>query len=1205
MANLTINLVDNAKGDLGTFISEYNIYDFSIDFNGDGNPDLITQADNNGKYSVFFANNTDWQYPLDSSQLNGKNGFTIDGTIYDTYTDWNGDGISDLVIQDNNGKYSIFFGNNTGWQYPLNSSQLNGKNGFAIDTVSGLKLSNDFYNYYVDFNRDYIPDALLEDGKKMYFLFGKKGSWEPQINLSNIGNLDNSLVINPENGSSVTLFDNDYYKYNYNYIYCLDFDADNTDDFVFKNTDNNKYYVVFGKSLEGKSQINLSDLNGENGFIIQAETSNDLNFYGVYKDTYKPTESQYVDFNNDQIYDLILQDNGNEKTYVVFGKSSGWGSKIDLSNLNGNNGFVIDNSQYSGIGDFNGDGKNDLIVSNPLTATEIKYYVILNQGKWNPEINLTDINISKGFVISEGSNGFSLDLESGASFNGLESFNDINGDSKDDLIFRDDYSANYYVLFGKGKVDKSLIDLSNLNGKDGLQIIDPFFDQTLSPIEINLDINNDGNQDLFFNEYFGDKVYVLFGKSTEYPNPIDLSKLDGSDGFIITNYGPQSITSTLYNTSLRTKDINNDNINDLIISDKYDYKDYVLLGKSTAWQSTINISEIPHNNDSYFINKPENSDLETEISYDYYTDINGDGYYDNIFSDKGKLYIVLTQGSDLQLPINLSSLNGENGFIINTLTNQRPVPSFDYYYIGNSYSYAYDDLNFDWNSDGKKDISFRGDGKQYILLSQATGWQPEINVSDLNGNNGFAITNGKEKVPNTLSSFVDVNGDGNKEVGIFDVENPEKVYVVFSQKTGWQAEIDISQLNGQNGFVIKTQRFIQIISSDQDINGDEINDLLLDDSQNAYVIFGQSDGWDAEIDLANLNDKGFIINIIPDVGSIEIDDDFFIDDSYSISTQKINNDNIADLLINYSNWSYTTEMESGTYILFGSPDITKNGSLSTSTNYTLQAKEENLTLTGTENIRAVGNSLPNEIQGNSGDNVIKGMQGNDNLSGGNGNDNVQGGEGDDILSDVLKPPTIPSTRTTDNTVENNDRLIGGDGQDLLKAGYANDSLYGQDDDDTLHGQLDHDKLLGGASNDVLLGGQGRDQINGNVGNDILTGGASKDKFVFNTNSPFTKASLGIDEITDFQLEMDKIVLDRKTFTELSTTSNNILKSGEFAEVTNINQAEISQAIIVYNSTNGALYYNPNGIDLGFDTGGQFAILTNTPNLNNTDILIRN
>ena len=61
---------------------------------------------------------------------------------------------------------------------------------------------------------------------------------------------------------------------------------------------------------------------------------------------------------------------------------------------------------------------------------------------------------------------------------------------------------------------------------------------------------------------------------------------------------------------------------------------------------------------------------------------------------------------------------------------------------------------------------------------------------------------------------------------------------------------------------------------------------------------------------------------------------------------------------------------------------------------------------------------------------------------------------------------------------------------------------------------------------------------------------------------------------------------------------------EFDTVANDGQAATSDAVIVYNSSNGNLFYNPNGNAAGFDSGGQFATLTNTVSLEAEDFILR-
>ncbi|NJL21157.1 MAG: calcium-binding protein [Leptolyngbyaceae cyanobacterium SM1_3_5] len=67
---------------------------------------------------------------------------------------------------------------------------------------------------------------------------------------------------------------------------------------------------------------------------------------------------------------------------------------------------------------------------------------------------------------------------------------------------------------------------------------------------------------------------------------------------------------------------------------------------------------------------------------------------------------------------------------------------------------------------------------------------------------------------------------------------------------------------------------------------------------------------------------------------------------------------------------------------------------------------ENLALTGSGNLNAVGNDLANVLTGNSGRNSIAGGAGNDTLIGNNGNDILTGDSGDDLLIGGLGSDTL-------------------------------------------------------------------------------------------------------------------------------------------------------------------------------------------------------
>jgi len=100
-------------------------------------------------------------------------------------------------------------------------------------------------------------------------------------------------------------------------------------------------YVVFGKSGGFDASVNLSTLNGSTGFRLAGGTADDNSGYSV---------AAAGDVNGDGLDDMIIgaryADPNSQSlagsAYVVFGKTSGFASSINLSTLNGTTGFRLD-----------------------------------------------------------------------------------------------------------------------------------------------------------------------------------------------------------------------------------------------------------------------------------------------------------------------------------------------------------------------------------------------------------------------------------------------------------------------------------------------------------------------------------------------------------------------------------------------------------------------------------------------------------------------------------------------------------------------------------------------------------------------------------------------------------------------------------------------------------------------------------------------
>jgi Ca2+-binding RTX toxin-like protein len=148
----------------------------------------------------------------------------------------------------------------------------------------------------------------------------------------------------------------------------------------------------------------------------------------------------------------------------------------------------------------------------------------------------------------------------------------------------------------------------------------------------------------------------------------------------------------------------------------------------------------------------------------------------------------------------------------------------------------------------------------------------------------------------------------------------------------------------------------------------------------------------------------------------------------------------------------------------------------------------------------------------------------------------------------------------------------------------------------LDGGSGSDRIRGGTSNDMLVGG---------TGNDTLIGGAGADRFVYDTNATFTTSAVGSDRISDFTLGSDKIVIDRTTFTALtSAAGNGFSVASEFAVVSSDADAATTGALITYSSATGNLFYHQNGSAAGLGSGAMFATLSSSPALTVADFVIQ-
>ncbi len=179
---------------------------------------------------------------------------------------------------------------------------------------------------------------------------------------------------------------------------------------------------------------------------------------------------------------------------------------------------------------------------------------------------------------------------------------------------------------------------------------------------------------------------------------------------------------------------------------------------------------------------------------------------------------------------------------------------------------------------------------------------------------------------------------------------------------------------------------------------------------------------------------------------------------------------------------------------------------------------ENLTLTGSANLKGTGNALNNTLVGNNGSNLLSGGAGRDLLRGGAGNDSLNGGSGVDSLygglgNDVYYVDSASDLVSesggggVDTIISSVTRSLGSGVEHLTLSGTGRINATGNSLNNTLTGNSGANLLTGGSGNDLLRGLAGNDTLDGGTGADTMQGGAGNDTYrVDNIGDVVTEAS---------------------------------------------------------------------------------------------------
>jgi Ca2+-binding RTX toxin-like protein len=853
------------------------------------------------------------------------------------------------------------------------------------------------------------------------------------------------------------------------------------------------------------ANIDLSSLDGSTGFKLTGST-----FFGR-------SVASAGDVNGDGFADVIVGSSASA-SYVVFGQASGFAANIAAASLDGSTGFSLSGAGFSvnSAGDVNGDGFADLIVGD----SGVSYVVFGHASGFAANIALGSLDGSTGFRLSGAGTA-------------VASAGDVNGDGFADLIVG--ATGAQYVVFGKASGFAANIDVSALDGITGFTLSGAGAIQGAGGRFVGSagDVNGDGFADLIVGADLADvngtdsgASYVVFGKASGFAANVDLSALDGTSGFRLSGAaaGHRSGFSVA-----SAGDVNGDGFADVIVGALSANVSYVVFGHASGFAANLDLSALDGTTGFRIAGASTSASSAGDVNGDGFADlIVGNNYASPNGASSGASYVVFGQASGFAANIDVSNLDGTTGFKLSgEAANDRSGR-----FVGSA-----GDVNGDGFADLIVGAPFASPNASYVVFAKLPdtavnrtgtdaaqtlfGGDFDDTLSGLGGDDVLHGNGGNDTLDGGAGGDTLIGGGGSDTASYAGSGAGVTVNLGAGTASGGDAQGDT--LSGIENIIGSAQadtltgdggdNVLEGGGGDDTLNGALGNDTASYAASGAGVAVslatGTGSGGDAQGDtlsgIENIIGSALADTLTGDGNANRLDGGAGVDvlaggdgdDTYVV-------DSINEVPVENANAGIDT--------------------VEASTHYRLLANLENLTLLGSADLQAYGNSDANVLTSNTGVDLLSGGDGDDTYVVHNTNDAVleNANEGTDTvqatahfrLSANVENLTLLGTANLQgygnadaNVLTSNtgvDLLSGGAGNDTYFVNNANDAVLenANEGTDTVHATV-HFRLSANVENIVLdgsaslqaYGNADANVLTSNTAVDLLAGGAGDDTYV--------------------------------------------------------------------------------------------------------------